>query len=344
VALSSRMTNTLRALDLFAGTGWGVAAQRLGIEEYGVEIMPEAVATREAAGMMTAYRDVWDGLADPTLIPEHDLLIASPPCQTFSMAGKGSGRRALDDVLALIASGAWLRDGTALRDAAREAGLDDRTALVLSPLAYAAQTSPTYIALEQVPTVLPVWEAVGDVLRELGYSVAVGVLSAEQYGVPQTRKRAILVARRDSVEAALPTPTHSRYYARDPLRLDAGLPRWTSMAEALRFDDGVAPVGALQGDDPAAMRWAWEKPASTIVGSFCPDVVSSPGGSGTRPTDVSRHRQDRPGSIKVTAEQAGVLQSYPADFPFQGSKTKRFLQIGNAVPPLLAEAVLRTFL
>jgi DNA (cytosine-5)-methyltransferase 1 len=41
----------LIALDLFAGTGWGVACQRLGIRENGVEIMPEAVASRAAAGM-----------------------------------------------------------------------------------------------------------------------------------------------------------------------------------------------------------------------------------------------------------------------------------------------------
>jgi hypothetical protein len=52
---------TVTALDLFAGTGWGVACQSLGIHEQGVEIMPEAVASREAAGMETIYRDVWHG-------------------------------------------------------------------------------------------------------------------------------------------------------------------------------------------------------------------------------------------------------------------------------------------
>lgn len=50
------------ALDLFAGTGWGVACKWLGIEEKGVELMAEAVATRMANGMETIYRDVWDGL------------------------------------------------------------------------------------------------------------------------------------------------------------------------------------------------------------------------------------------------------------------------------------------
>lgn len=314
---------TLTALDDFAGTGWGVACQWLGIEEQGVELMDEAVASRDAAGMTTVARDVWAHLADTADAPlEHDLYIASPPCQTFSAAGKGAGRQALDTVLQLIEQRAYL-DVDQLH--AFGVAHDPRTALVLAPLVRIYRNLPERIVLEQVPPVLPVWERYAEELRRWGYSVATGIVNAEQYGVPQTRRRAILVARLDG-EAKLPTPTHSRYYSRDPERLDEGVMPWVSAAEAL----GVADLP----------KWTHERPSTTIVGSFSPDVVSAPGGSGTRPTDVSRHRQDRPGSIKVTAEQAGVLQSYPADFPFQGAKAKKFLQIGNAVPPLLARAIL----
>lgn len=94
------------ALDLFAGHGWGVACRALGIEEYGVEIMPEACAVRELNGMRTIYNDVWEGLVGtegaaplPPIVEDYDLLIASPPCQTFSMAGAGAGRKALDEAI-----------------------------------------------------------------------------------------------------------------------------------------------------------------------------------------------------------------------------------------------------
>jgi DNA (cytosine-5)-methyltransferase 1 len=406
----------VRALDLFAGTGWGVACQRLGIEEFGVEIMPEAQATRAAAGMRTVYSDVWQGLDDPALVPAYDLLIASPPCQTFSIAGRGSGRRALDDVLRIVGA---IRDGARrgaafdpgyLREYARTLG-DERTALVLTPLLYALRDRPTFVALEQVPTVLPVWQAIAEVLEDAGYSVDVGVLSAEQYGVPQTRKRAILVARRDGDVAMLPAPTHSRYYSRRPSKLDAGVLPWVSMAEALGWDPeraartvttkprtvkraelygtrpdrpATAPAFTIVGHDghprggfewtdsdgatsrltieeaavlqsyprPALASFSeFRRPAPTIAGDpriaprGCKHVA--PGCCSTNPAGEQRGRQFPSGSLTLTAAEAATLQTFPdepAPFAFAGTKSKQFLQIGNAVPPLLAEAILRTFL
>jgi DNA (cytosine-5)-methyltransferase 1 len=366
------------ALDLFAGAGgWSVACDRIGIDETGVEIMPEAVATRAAAGFKThEVGDVWE--FDFTAARgEFDGLIASPPCQTFSTAGKGAGRKALDDVIGLIRSGTFKSI-----ESLRAAGLgDERTALVLTPLHAAWEMRPEWIAWEQVPTVLPVWEACADELRSWGYSVWTGNLQAEMYGVPQTRKRAFLLAHKDR-EVTAPVPTHSRYYPRSPEKLDAGVQKWVSMAEALGWaltnrpsptitgggteTGGAEPIAKIQeryvgaegwvyrsttmpnsaqrpapaptvafGHDAASVKWFHNRPSTTVVGSFKPEIIAAPGYR----TTVSR--QNAEGSVRVTVQEAGILQSFPADFPWQGAKGKQYLQCGNAVPPLLAEAVLR---
>jgi DNA (cytosine-5)-methyltransferase 1 len=317
------------ALDLFAGTGWGVACQRLSIEEMGVEIMPEAVATRTANGMRTVYRDVWDGLLLSREVHEacygpYTLLIASPPCQTFSMAGHGVGRRALDDVIRAIDLHAY-KDPQELLEFGREH--DPRTALVLTPLAYIYRDRPQYVALEQVPTVLPVWEAYADVMRDWGYSVDTAVLQAEQYGVPQTRKRAILVARLNG-EVSLPKPTHSRYYATKPEKLDGDVLPWASMADAIGWTAEEAEGSRFTQNNKLtnqAVR-GLNQPAPTITAGH---------------DSGNRGFFDPDGQFfKAAVAEVSALQSYPEGFKWQGAKTKQFLQIGNAVPPLLAEAVL----
>jgi len=362
------------ALDLFAGSGWGVACDALGIEEFGVENMTAACQTREAAGFTTVGSDVWE--YEAPWHGEFDGLIASPPCQTFSLAGKGKGRQALDDVLLAVGSEAY-QTKAGLRLAAEQFG-DDRTALVLMPMHFWHVMRPEWVVWEQVPTVLPVWQACAEKMREAGYSVWTGNLQAEMYGVPQTRKRAFLIASRIH-EVSPPVPTHSRYYPRDPTRLDDGVESWVSMATALDWGlvkrpsptitgggtetGGAEPIAhwdryyrsttmansALRqgtepaptiafGHDAASAHWMFKRPATTIVGTFKPEIVAAPGYR----TTVSR--QNAPNSVRVTVEEAGILQSFPADFPWQGAKTRQFLQVGNAVPPLLAEAVLRQVL
>jgi DNA (cytosine-5)-methyltransferase 1 len=385
----------IKALDLFAGTGWGVACQRLGIKEAGVEIMPEAVATRTANGMETIYNDVWDGLKltaeqHREAYGSYGLLIASPPCQTFSLAGKGAGRAALDEVLEAIELHAY-KDADALLEFGKTH--DPRTALVLTPLAYVWRDRPRLVAMEQVPTVLPVWEACAEVMREWGYEVKVDVLNAEQYGVPQTRKRAILVARRGG-PVSLPTPTHSRYYSTNPTKLDPGVKKWVSMAEALGWGATDQPSHTVTaGVHGPTDRWAsggssvrkqldakigteaWiDKPnqdvdarttyaqrfdvADVAAIQTYPTALRSNYGTGgdaskrgertaNQPAPTLTSKADRnkwDGERNMSADEAGVLQTYARPFIWCGTKTKKFLQIGNAVPPLFAEHILAALL
>lgn len=334
--------------DLFAGAGgWDLAAAELGIHARGVENMKEARATREAAGLTTIHDDVWtfqpDGRASG--------LIASPPCQTFSAAGKGAGRKALEDVLRGIRDG-YVNDLDHLRFLGLEVG-DERTSLVLTPLHFALTGGYDWLAWEQVPTVLPVWEACADVLRARGWNVWTGKLHSEQYGIPQTRTRAFLLASRG--EVAPPSPTHSRYYSRTPNNLDRGVLQWVSMAAGLE----------AAGCD----RWGLtERPAPTITGGGTETGGAEPIAKWDRYTrrpdflrmtkmaNSAQRTPDQPAPTvcfghdaasarwfidgepvrRLSVAEAGALQSFPADYPWRGAKGKQYLQAGNAVPPELA--------
>lgn len=334
--------------DLFAGAGgWDLAAARLGIHARGVENMKEARATRDAAGLTTIHDDVWTFQPDGKATG----LIASPPCQTFSAAGKGSGRKALEDVLRGIRDD-YVSDIDHLRFLGEEVG-DERTSLALTPLHFALTGGYEWLAWEQVPTVLPVWEACAEVLRRKGWRVWTGLLHAEQYGVPQTRKRAFLLASRHH-EVRPPTPTHSRYYSRTPAKLDAGVLPWVSMAEALGWGL-VDRCGSPSGFTGPVHRPVIH-PAATITGAGnyithmgdvynshgCVRPLTAPAPTITGAMDNGNFRWHLEGErgTRVTVAEAGSLQSFPADHPWRGTQGKQYLQAGNAVPPGLASHAL----
>jgi DNA (cytosine-5)-methyltransferase 1 len=215
---------------------------------------------------------------------------------------------------------------------------DERTGLVLEPLRLIHEIKPKFIALEQVKQVLPIWEQYAWVLRQWGYTTDYGVISAEQYGVPQTRERAILVARNDGKQASLPAPTHSRFNSKNPDGLDKGLLPWVSMVDGVDFwpDEWVGFPRKADGREEIELngqRYRKRDLRSAMHPAF---TITE------KARSWSRWRQGRDARM-LDISEALQLQSFPAGYPVMGSRTSQFLQVANAIPPKMAAAILEGF-
>jgi DNA (cytosine-5)-methyltransferase 1 len=351
----------------------------------GLEWDAAACATAKAAGHARIRTDV---AAYPTdAFGTVEGFISSPPCQAWSMAGnrKGELDRANCHRLAdRMADGDDSLDWTEWED--------PRSHLVSQPVRWVRDLRPEWVALEEVPAVLGLWEHFARIFRGWGYSVWTGVLCAADYGVPQTRVRAILMASRVATVHP-PLPTH----AEDPQGADlfgGRTAKWVSMAEALGWgmtDRPAFTICALPGGKSTGAEWggasvreamrdrmgsdAWSFVAAGVTGEGRPkDARTQPAdtitGKGTAywvyrasnqahaarqpaPTVVFGQRSNKvewmpaetahdPSArgIRVTPQEAGVLQSFPAEYPWQGNQSKRHEQVGNAIPPMLAAHIL----
>ena len=349
----NHLTTNADVVELFAGPGGssqGLRDAGFTGSHIGIEWDTDACNTAEAAGHRRLQADV--STINPHRFAKVQGQVASPPCQGFSPAGKGKGRRDALLMLDAIAKVNTLDDVVAGIDFLHEHMTDDRSVFALEPLRFALALTPSWVMWEQVPAVLPIWEACAGVLRRIGYTVDTGILQAEQFGVPQTRKRAILVAHAPwiATPAKLPTPTHSRYHPRHPGKLDGGVPKWVSIADTFGWNPedhaGLQFAGAGATAQFTAQQRPREitEPAHTITGkgtaAWIPTVRANAGGM--EPGGFVWHSPTE--SRRVTVEEAARLQTFPDGYPWSGNKTERYRQVGDAVPPRLAAAVLHPIL
>ncbi|MFD5877517.1 DNA cytosine methyltransferase [Streptomyces yangpuensis] len=380
-------------VDLFAGPGgWGHALHVLGVRDVGLEWDEWACKTRAAAAQTTIRTDVALYPVRP-FVGRTRGLIASPPCQAWSMAGKRLG---LIDQPLVHQAVADLAAGRDTREQLLTACQDQRSLLAAEPMRYLHALhqagEPEWVLMEEVPDVAPLWKQYAAVLRTWGFSTWSGILNAADYGVPQTRRRAILIASRTRT-AAPPEPTHTKFSEPETF-FGPGRRTWVSMAEALGWGrtDGPVPTvcaggGPGGGPEPfpsgsrktlsdARDRGAWKNPplhdqnlkagppcSCTEESQLTPRCtggrdwvlrsnsqanaairsVSEPAATlffGNRANEcvwtTTGPAETAPPAIRITAEEAGILQSFPPAYPWQGNKGQRFSQIGNAVPPLFA--------
>lgn len=366
--------------DLFAGPGgWSEGLRALGHDDIGLEWDEWACLTRAAAGHLTIRADVAAYPVEHIAGPVTGL-IASPPCQQFSVAGSREGLHFIPALRESIEAARW-------DDRCHP---DPRVWLVLEVGRWVDALRPEWIACEQVRAVAPLWRSYARLFQSWGYSTWTGILNAADYGVPQDRRRAFLIASRTH-QVGKPEPTHSRDAWPD---LFSDFKPWVSMAEALGWgmtdhpyptiatsrvsggpdrekvggestriflyrerDEGRwvlytqcdwQPNGSHQThktDQSAPTlsalsepQWYFKRPATTIAGNHRVFPPGSHMANDGRDNSKAVGRSDTP--IRLSVRDALILQSFREDYPVAGSKTKQFHQIGNAVPPLLAQHVL----
>ena len=260
------------------------------------------------------------------------LLAGGPPCQGFSIQRRGED-------------------------------IDVRNELVLKYGKLVDELYPMYFVMENVTGIAgkrgkTILEQLIESVEAVGYIVHVNCLDAQDYGVPQRRKRYIIVGERKDLgeHYVYPAPVGYKKTVRETIgnlpeppadgtdhpdislhrrdRLSSlNLKRIQAITEGQGRDDLPEELlanchkidSSVIGYRNVYGRMAWDDVAPTITARF----DSFTRGKFGHPV------QDR----SITLREGALLQTFPEDFVFTGNKVDIARQIGNAVPPLLAEKI-----
>lgn len=265
------------------------------------------------------------------------LLAGGPPCQGFSVQRRGSD-------------------------------IDPRNNLVLKYGQMINELYPMYFVMENVSGIAgkrgkTILQQLIEYVEDIGYSVHIELLDAQDYGVPQRRKRYIIVGERKDMgeNYTYPKSINTHRTVRDAIGLlpippedgtdhpDISLHRRDRLSELNLQRIRAIKEGQGRDDLPSDLladchkidssvigfrsvygRMAWDEVAPTITARF----DSFTRGKFGHPV------QDR----SVSLREGALLQTFPIDFEFTGNKVDIARQIGNAVPPIMAEHIGRSIL
>ena len=345
-----------KAIDLFAGVG-GLS---LGFEQAGFDVVwanefNTAIAKAYAQNHPKTHIDTRD-IRQIDLKYELskyagciDVVMGGPPCQGFSQKGKRIGLN------------------------------DERNFMFQKFVEVVSIVEPKFFVLENVPNILTASngyfkDQIIDNFEKLGYYIEVKILKAENYGIPQIRRRAVFVGKLGSaLKYKLPDSANTPVCVEDAI---SDLPTLLSGEGTNFIAYNQPPVSEYQKKMRQNSSGIWNHIATNhskvalkrlkyvSLNSTKDDLPlkqrtkSIYSGTWTRinPKGFARTittRFDTPASGQftlpfqdrcLTVREAARLQSFPDTFIFYGNKTEQMLQVGNAVPPTLAKVIAETIL
>jgi DNA (cytosine-5)-methyltransferase 1 len=332
-------------IDLFSGCGGGsLGFQAAGYRVVGaVEVAADPAASYTAmvgvAPTLSDIREVTGSTLTKDLDSDHEvtLLFGCPPCQSFTILRRGRA-----EIPADVA----------------------RNTLPAQYLRLVAELRPRHIAFENVPGLIdhrwkPAFELFITELGDLGYQTVWAVVDAADYGVPQHRKRLLVMGSRVG-SPRLPSPTHGPHSpgsspyvtvgdvlsSLSPLKSGEADPE-DPMHRARRHRDVAierlmhVPEGGGRLDLPDHLQLECHRDHKghyDIYGRMSRDRPAPTLTSGC--TNITRGRFAHPIQNRaITTREAMLLQSFPDDAVLTGGVESAALQVGNAVPPLLARRI-----
>lgn len=295
--LRPNITEKAVVLDLFAGCGGlSLGFEAAGFRTIGYEMVEPAVDTYNNNLSGECHNKFLTVGFDYPEPNDIDIVIGGPPCQPFSRFGNQKG---MEDA----------RDGFPIFiDAIKR----------LQPKVFLFENVANIIGRHKWYLDLIVKE-----LRKLGYIVEIKVVNAVNYGVPQNRERLICVGHRASFE--YPIPNRKKTTVKEAIGDTMFNPDPEDKILTPRQDEYIAAY-ELKSHCINPRDLYPDKPARTIT---CRNLAGAT-------SDMQRVKLADGRRRRLTDREAARLQSFPDWFVFSGNETRRFYQIGNAVPPLLA--------
>ena len=353
----------INALDLFAGAGGlstGMEMANINVVaavEFNQQIADTYIRNHKSTEMIVGDIRSVDVDRIKSIFEEKkiecDLIFGGPPCQGFSMAGRR-----------IRAKCSFLSD--------------ERNYLFKEYIRMVAGLNPKVFVIENVPGILnyadgAIKDEIFSTFESMGYQIEARVLCAADYGVPQTRHRAVFIGNRLGITPSVlfpdKTKTSKNYTTiRDAISdlpvLKAGTGKEITYYDKntdneyqllMRSKQGftynhvsshhkpetleilsMLKEGQTMKDLPekyhtksvhsgAYGRMIYDKPAYTLTTRLNTPSVGR----------ITHPEQNR----TITPREAARIQSFPDDYEFIGDITSVGIQIGNAVPPLLAKAI-----